>query len=138
VFGRRKLLIVGGGALFAACGPQFGGLPAQIAAGTAAGLAVNTLQPVAGLAVAIGRDSRGVYALSLYCTHAGCDTSVDGSVSESGIDCFCHNSLFDSQGNVVRGPANSPLSHFVVTDDAQGNLTIHTDQPTASSTRLLA
>jgi hypothetical protein len=29
--------------LFAACGPQIGGLPAQIPAGKAAGRAVNTL-----------------------------------------------------------------------------------------------
>lgn len=137
--GRRKLLLIGGGLIAASCGPQTGStLPAEIPAGKVADLSAGTLRALAGMGVAIGRDAGGIYAMSLICTHAGCDMSIDGSVSVSGIDCFCHGSLFDGQGNVLHGPAGAPLPHFVVTEDAQGNLIIHTDQQTAASTRLPA
>lgn len=134
---RRKLLLVGGGLLAVACGPQTdGSLPVAIAAGNAKDLAKGTLRAIDGMGVAIGRDAGGIYAMSLICTHAGCDMSSAGAVSVSSIECYCHGSLFDAQGNVRRGPALSPLPHLVVTEDATGNLTIHADQPTSASTRL--
>jgi cytochrome b6-f complex iron-sulfur subunit len=137
--GRRKLLLIGGGLIAASCGPQGGpALPAQIAAGKAVDLSTGTLRALARMGVAIGRDAGGIYALSLVCTHSGCDMSVDGAISAGTIDCFCHGSLFDAQGNVLRGPAGAPLPHFIVTEDAQGNLTIHTDQQTGAGTRLPA
>ena len=111
-------------------------LPTTIAAGSESGVPQGSLRAVPGFPVAIGRDQSGIYALSLICTHAGCDMSQAGSVSPSLIDCACHGSLFDGQGNVLRGPAASPLEHFVVTADASGALTIHTDQATPASTRL--
>ncbi|MBY0426512.1 MAG: Rieske 2Fe-2S domain-containing protein, partial [Cytophagales bacterium] len=45
---------------------------------------------------------------STTCTHAGCGTTFDGTT----FDCSCHGSRFDSQGNVLRGPASSPLNQF--------------------------
>jgi Rieske Fe-S protein len=136
---RRKLLLVGGGLVAAACGPDsFRTLPVTVAAGNAKDLAAGTLRAIDGQGVAVGRDAGGIYALSLICTHAGCDISVDGSVSAGSIDCFCHGSVFDAQGNVLRGPARTALTHLVVTEDAQGNLTIHGDEPTPASTRLPA
>jgi hypothetical protein len=44
--------------------------------------------------------------------------------------------MFDVDGNVTRGPANEALAHFAVTADASGNLTVHTGQTVAASTRL--
>src|SRR2546428_12769774 len=73
---RRKLLVVGGGAVCAhviGCGgsePTV--LPDEIPAGNKATGALDTLTPVSGAAVAIGRDSGGIYAMSLGCTHHGC------------------------------------------------------------------
>ncbi|HUJ28816.1 MAG TPA: Rieske (2Fe-2S) protein [Myxococcales bacterium] len=118
--------------------PDVQQLPNTIDGGNASGVQQGSLRAVSGFPVAIGRDQNGVYALSLICTHEGCDMSRDGSVSASLIDCACHGSLFDGQGNVLRGPASSPLDHFVVTADVSGELTIHTDQTTPSSTRLPA
>lgn len=118
------------------CGDMGGALAVTIPAGSASSLAAGTLEALAGQGVAIGRDAGGIYALSLICTHQGCDMSSAGSVSAAGIDCFCHGSVFDPQGSVVQGPARSPLPHFAVTEDARGELTIHTDQEVPPSTRL--
>ena len=122
----------------AACGPDFPSLPAKVAAGNVSDLAQGTLRAITGEGVAIGRDASGIYALSLICTHQGCDISVDGSVSTGGIDCFCHGSVFNAQGTVLRGPARTSLPHLLVTEDAAGDLTIHGDQTTDPSTRLPA
>src|SRR6267142_3334228 len=140
IVGRRKLLLIGGGAVCAlGCGPDaFRKLPASIGAGNVADLPAGTLRAIGGMGAAIGRDPAGIYALSLVCTHAGCDISVEGAVSAGSVECFCHGSVFDRQGNPLRGPAPSPLAHLVVTEDAQGNLTIHGDQTCAPDTRLSA
>ena len=138
VLGRRKLLLAGGGAIcVAACQPDtFRTLAASIPAGNVADLPAGTLRAISGQGAAIGRDSNGIYAMSLVCTHAGCDISQDGSVSAGSVECFCHGSVFDSSGTPLRGPARTALSHLVVTADAQGNLTIHGDQTCPASTRL--
>ncbi len=47
----------------------------------------------------------GFTALSLTCTHLGCTLEAN----ESDFACPCHNSAFDSDGNVTHGPAVKPL-----------------------------
>ncbi len=137
---RRFLALAGGAAACAACSSE-GGSGQQVAQDVAAGqlsqLASGTLQ-VVGDATAVGRDVGGVYAVSLICTHAGCDISQAGSVSGQGIFCNCHGSSFDAQGNVLGGPARGPLPHFAVSADASGNLTVHVGQVVSESVRLSA
>jgi Rieske Fe-S protein len=108
-----------------------------IPAGNVANLAVGTLQAIDSEPACIGRDSGGVYAMTLTCTHAGCDMGAQGILSPQRIFCGCHGSEFDGTGNVVRGPAFAPLDHFAVTVDAAGNLTVHTDQIVDPSQRLV-
>jgi Rieske Fe-S protein len=132
---KRRTLLVAGFALGCDVGST-STLPARIAAGSASSVAPGTLKALPGEGVAIGRDSGGIYALSLICTHEGCDISNSGFVAASGIQCDCHGAVFDAQGNVLRGPARSSLVHFAVTEDAAGQLTIHTDQEVPSATRL--
>jgi Rieske Fe-S protein len=72
----------------------------------------------------------------LTCPHAGCDTGQTGTVSPQGLFCGCHESGFDVNGNVVRGPARQPLDHFDVTADASGNLTGHGGLVVDASQRL--
>src|SRR2546428_12300192 len=105
---RRKLLVVGGGAVCAhviGCGgsePTV--LPDEIPAGNKATVALDTLTPVSGAAVAIGRDSGGVYAGSLGFTHQGCNIAQSGG---SGglylISCGCDGSEVGGPGQVTRG-----------------------------------
>jgi Rieske Fe-S protein len=138
---RRKLLVVGGGAVCAhviGCGgsePTV--LPNEIPAGNKATVALDTLTPVSGAAVAIGRDSGGIYAMSLVCTHQGCNIAQSGgSVGFNLIRCGCHGSEFDGQGNVTHAPATQPLPHLAVTADMAGALTIHGDMPVSATVRL--
>jgi Rieske Fe-S protein len=133
---RRQLLVLGcGAALGCGGGPD---LPPLVPAGNIGSLPQGTVRAVVGVPVAIGRDQGGVYALSLLCTHAGCDISQDGSVGAGSIECFCHGSVFSGTGEVLRGPASQALPHFAVTEDATGALTIHTTQIVVASTRLPA
>lgn len=110
----------------------------DVPAGNVSELPIGTLNVVGSEPVCIGRDPSGIYAMTLTCTHAGCDMAQHGTVSAQGIACGCHGSEFDPNGDVVRGPATQPLAHFAVTVDASGNLTIHGDQIVAASQRLPA
>ena len=136
---RRSALVLFGAAVCAGklgCGGPGGEVPTALAAGAASSFSPGSLQVIGGFPVAVGRDGGGLYALSVICTHAGCDMSQNGSVTSSGIDCFCHGSVFSPEGQVLRGPAFSPLPHFALTKDAAGQLTVHTDQLVPASTRI--
>ncbi|EKU99023.1 Rieske Fe-S protein [Leptolyngbya sp. PCC 7375] len=52
------------------------------------------------------------------CTHLGC--TFPWNPVDQQFQCPCHGSLYDPEGNVVRGPAPLPLKivHVVVKDDA--------------------
>ena len=50
-----------------------------------------------------------VIALSSRCTHQGCEVNNPSSGS---ITCPCHGSRFDLHGQVLNGPAQSPLHEF--------------------------
>jgi len=138
---RRFLALVGGVGGVAAAGAcaQASVPPASfgdVSAGNVANLPVGSLQVVATDPVCIGRDGRGVYAMTLTCPHAGCDIGQTGNVSPQGLTCGCHGSRFSSNGDVQQGPATQSLDHFDVTVDGQGNLTIHGDQIVSSDQRL--
>jgi len=69
-----------------------------------------------GTPILVIRQSATSYtALSMLCTHAGCQV---GSPSGGRIFCPCHGSTFDLNGNVVGGPAPSPLAKYGVTLNA--------------------
>ena len=60
--------------------------------------------------VIVARSKSGTFlAYSQYCTHAGCTVNFDGT---SDFICYCHGSVFDSNGNVLQGPAFSALTKY--------------------------
>jgi Rieske Fe-S protein len=133
---RRFLVLVGAGAAGCSSAPVPPASVGDVAAGKVASLPVDSLRAVAGQPVCIGRDTAGVYAMTLTCTHAGCDIGEMGIVSPQGLVCQCHGSRFDANGNVVSGPAPAPLDHFAVSTDASGSLTIHGGQVVDAAQRL--
>lgn len=59
--------------------------------------------------LAVYRDEAGsLHSLSAKCTHMGC--VVHFNSAERSWDCPCHGSRFSTDGEVLHGPASSPLS----------------------------
>jgi cytochrome b6-f complex iron-sulfur subunit len=57
--------------------------------------------------------SSTVIALSAICTHLGCEVGFQSG--SNNFLCPCHGSMYDSQGNVTRGPATLPLKRYMAT-----------------------
>lgn len=132
--GRRRFLMVVSGAAVAnalGCSDPGGVGPEPIGdvpAGNVRDLAEGSLRSVGSTPVAIGRDSNGVYAMTLTCTHEGCNMATDGTVAMQGIRCSCHGARFSANGDVRGGPAPDPLVHFAVEIDAAGEIMIRGEQ----------
>ena len=77
-------------------------------------LAVGEAFVPPGRMVAVFRNSEGVHAVSLVCTHLGCIVKP----TAEGFDCPCHGSRYSADGSVVKGPAPRPLPWLKVTNSA--------------------
>lgn len=88
-------------------------------AGNVSGIPVGALIIADGI-VFVGRDAQGLYAMSMQCPHKGCAVVFSGNE----LDCPCHHSRFDRNGNVLVGPATSPLPHLAVFVDGAGNVSV--------------
>ncbi len=93
---------------------------------------MGALTPVAGGRAFIGRDARGLYAISATCTHLGCLVHKRGE----GFECPCHASRFDARGAVVRGPAQRPLARVALALDGEGRVVLHLTQEVDADFRL--
>ena len=61
-------------------------------------------------------------ALSLRCTHLGCTLEDE----EDFFSCPCHGSVFDQDGEVLKGPAEEKLPSLRVEINEEGNLIVQT------------
>jgi cytochrome b6-f complex iron-sulfur subunit len=66
------------------------------------------------------RSDGSLAAYSLLCTHVCCEVSYESSTG--GFFCPCHGSEFNSEGQVTRGPAGSPLPSVTLSVDNAGNV----------------
>ena len=139
---RRRFLSVLSSAV--ATAPLFGcssaGRPpaaiGKVQAGLATSFPVGSLESIGTLPVALGHDAGGFYALTLTCTHEGCNMAQQGIVSGSGIVCQCHGASYNANGHVLGGPAPEDLTHFaVIIDAATGAVTIDGDTTVSASVR---
>ena len=66
---------------------------------------------VDGRDVALSRSADGtLHEVSAVCTHMGC--LVSWNDAEGSWDCPCHGSRFDIDGEVIEGPATTPLERI--------------------------
>jgi Rieske Fe-S protein len=107
----------------------------DVGAGTVTSTTVGNVKAIAAAPAFLGRDSKGLYAMTTTCTHQSCDLASQGIVTSTSITCGCHGSVYDLNGNVQKGPAPSPLQHFAVSVDGSGNITVHGGQPVSEDTR---
>lgn len=78
------------------------------------------------------RDGEGFFAISAVCSHLGCVVKHRGE----GFDCPCHGSTFGEQGEVVRGPAPSPLEWLYVAQGPDGQLVVNLARTVRAGTRV--
>ncbi|MBK7395859.1 MAG: Rieske (2Fe-2S) protein [Myxococcales bacterium] len=136
---RRRFLLQAAGTLacVACSSSSMDQSPASgpIAAGKVAAVAVGSLTPIGDHPVVLGRDARGLYAMSTICTHRSCNMRNDGSVSASGLVCDCHGSRFDANGGVTVGPATKALDHYRVELATDGTITVQASQIVGADVR---
>ncbi|MEV7429161.1 Rieske (2Fe-2S) protein [Nocardioides sp. NPDC092400] len=109
-------------------GGEASGGSSEGAGGAGGGLAATTDIEVGGGAiypdekVVLTQPSEGEFkAFSIECTHQGCAVS---EVSEDGIVCPCHNSIFSiSDGSPQSGPATAPLEERTISVEG-GQITL--------------
>lgn len=137
---RRRLLVLGGAAaatFLVACGSgsEDGGTdqPAagQFQAGNVSDFPEGSVTRIDAGEFLVLRDAGGLYAMTAICTHQGC--TVD--VAPQNLPCPCHGSVFDLEGNVVTGPAVTPLDHLQLTIEADGLVLVDTSVTVAPGTR---
>ena len=87
----------------------------------------------AGRTVSVFRDSGGVHAVSLVCTHLGCIVKP----TAEGFECPCHGSHYDKEGNVTKGPAPKPLAWIKVSASG-GTLLVDEGATVAPGTKVNA
>ncbi len=75
-----------------------------------------------GRSVALYRDAKGIYAVSLVCTHLGCIVKT----ASDGFECPCHGSRFSADGAVLKGPAPRALP-WVKVSGSEGNYVVDED-----------
>jgi len=117
----RSAAAAAAAALAGACGNGVFGppLPTHSAGGAPSGtltIKVADHPELANIGVLVQFGERAVkrldstptfFALSLICTHQGCDAAVTTS---NNVECPCHHSRFNNDGTVINGPDNAPAS----------------------------
>ena len=106
------LLLAAGGLLVRYLTPRAPGKRRELVSAARGDVPLNGALVFRNERLVLLRDGDGFSALSLICTHLGCTVTV----TEDGLSCPCHGSLFNRQGKVVRGPANIPLVKLELTE----------------------
>lgn len=82
--------------------------------------------------IALARHDGTVHATSNYCSHLDCLLS-SGKVTEDGLLCSCHGSVFDlATGEPLSPPATRPITVFPVRED-DGRIWVGVDDELAKA-----
>ena len=97
--------------------------PSEFDLGPSVNYPVDTHSLLLHIPAVLIHDAKGFRALSLTCSHLGCTVEQ----KEDGFECPCHGSLYNSRGEVNKGPAKQPLKPLRLTSTEAGNLILHMD-----------
>lgn len=78
-------------------------------------------------------DAKGYYAVDAICTHLGCTVRLE---SNGEYACRCHGSRFETDGDVINGPATKPLRFLRLYWGSSGQLTVDRATVVGSDVRL--
>ncbi len=106
--------------------------PGPVDIGVPGDYAIGSLTWVENGRVFVGRDERGLYAITAICTHLGCTPHLDGTT----FVCPCHGSRFSREGRVLGGPATRALDRAFVSRSADGRLSVDTSRVVGEEYRL--
>ena len=81
---------------------------------------VDTYTFVEKHAIFIYRDHEAIRAVSAVCTHLGCTIQR----TTDGFECPCHGSCYSNNGEVISGPAPSPLSWYSLEKAPNGDIIV--------------
>ncbi len=95
--------------------------PAKFEIGSASDYPLNSQTVLQNIPAILFHTQNGYSALSLVCSHLGCTVGVKSEI----LDCPCHGSRYDVEGNAIRGPAGKPLQYLRVELTAEGNLIVY-------------
>lgn len=101
--------------------------------GKPGGIPVGSTKIYPDQKVMVFRDSEGVSAMSLICTHLGCVVHK----TDVGFLCPCHGSIFDDEGKVVAGPAPRDLPWYEVSVHSSGKLVVNADKEVPPGKKLV-
>jgi cytochrome b6-f complex iron-sulfur subunit len=140
---RRDFLVTTGGLLAGACAlgalagsvrlavPDFSeGAPRRILLGKPSDFKTNSLTWLRDAGLFVVRDENGFGAFSSRCTHLGCTVRR----TAEGFFCPCHGARYGPRGEVVSGPARSPLPWYRLWMEPDGRIWVDTDQETDAAT----
>ena len=91
--------------------------------GPAENYPLNSRTPLPQLPAVLLHTESGFSALSLVCTHLGCNVEND----TQGFSCPCHGSRFDADGKVLQGPAAQPLLSLRIEVTEDKRLILYTE-----------
>lgn len=92
----------------------------------------GSVTPIPDVQSWLMRDQNGLYAVTAVCPHLGCLIQHNGERFE----CPCHGSAFQSNGQVISGPAVKPLRHLALSRSADNWLVIDTNMTVPEEQRL--
>ena len=106
--------------------------PGPVEIGAPGDYAVGSLTYVENTRAYLGRDERGVYAITAICNHLGCTPRLE----RDAFACPCHGSQFTREGQVVNGPAPRSLDRAFVGRGTNGKLFVDRSRRVDVSYRL--
>ena len=92
---------------------------------------IDSSKIIDGKNILIRRDTNGICAISLVCTHLGCIVNQ----VEHGFDCPCHGSKFGDDGRVYGGPAPRALDWLEISLAPNGNLMVNNQKTVKAGTK---